>query len=158
MADILTPAEALSALEQCYADFADKTLTLSNSATLRDTLVGLVWESPVKRSREALLDQFHTDVQEHVAALVAAEEACGPEERGRCAARAVEQMLFPSASGDQSLDFALVAVEGLAEPLLPLLDREALAELAQRFQARTPKRMMFPSQRARLKAMQRLCG
>ena len=52
----------------------------------------------------------------------------------------------------------LVAAEGLAAPLLPLLDREKLAQQRDRMLALTPKRFMFPRQRELLAEMERLLG
>ena len=52
----------------------------------------------------------------------------------------------------------LIAAEAISAPLLPLLDREKLAEQRDRMLALTPKRFMFPRQLELLGEMERLLG
>ena len=93
--------------------------------------------------------------------LAAAVSALGPEEAaGRTAAeRAVALMLGEKPQGipnDRRL--YLIAAEALCAPLLPLLDREALARRREAMLAATPKRLMFPNQLALLQELERLLG
>ena len=44
------------------------------------------------------------------------------------------------------MEFALVALEGLADPLVPLLDREHAQAILARYVRRTPVRRMLPNQ------------
>ena len=154
MTDTLTPAAAFSALKLCYDEFCEKSQALGQQSGVRDLLSGLMGEGPVKRAQGALLTEMVETVQGHVAALLAAIEPCTPEERSQWAVHALEQMLLTPPTGDRNLDFMLAALEGQAEPLIPLVDRETLADLAARYQKRTPKRMMFPNQKKVLQALQ----
>ena len=95
------------------------------------------------------------ELAEAVAALPEEDKAAGAE----AADRALSLML-----GEKPEDLPnerrlyLVAAEGLAAPLLPLLDREKLAQQRDRMLALTPKRFMFPRQRELLAEMERLLG
>lgn len=88
-----------------------------------------------------------------LAALPAREAAEGRAE----AERAVAAMLAAKPAeipNDRRL--YLVAAEALCAPLLPLLDREALARRREEMLRVTPKRLMFPRQRELLAEMERL--
>ena len=153
-AEPLTPAAACAEIKLCYQEFCEKARKLAEKSGVREVLSCLLGEGPVKRAQGELLAETAGALEGRVAGLVGALEPCGPEERSRWAVLALERMILPQPTQDKSLDFMLAALEAQALPLIPLADAAARKELAERYLARTPKRLMFPNQRKVLQALQ----
>lgn len=92
--------------------------------------------------------------------LAGAAAALPPEEAegGREAAEQAVALMLGEKPQDMPNDrrLYLIAAEALCAPLLPLLDREALARQRETMLKNTPKRLMFPKQLELLAEMDRL--
>ena len=145
---IRSPDEILQALRDCYCGHM---LKLEQADAVRS--IGEVFSGWLggggrrKQARSEALTAFHGEAGALVEALLDALTEY-PEQAERGAAGAMEIILFYPPKQGRAVDLALAAVEGLAEPLIPYLDREAAAELVQRYRRRTPPRMMLPNQKA----------
>lgn len=151
-----TPAEVLSALEVFYQEFCDKTNALEGKSGIRDAVSNFFGTGPRKKAQGALVSEAVEVLRGHVAALLTAAESCTPEERSRWALSALERILLWPGTENSTLNLMLNALEGQAQPLLAAVDGAALADLAQRYQKRNPKRMMLPNQRKLLDEMEKL--
>ena len=158
MTDVLTPEAALSALSACYEGMDDKLAVENRKWNIRDSFAGLIGDGPAKRGRAAMMNQLYTDVGACMKDLLTALEPCPEEERSRWAIQALELMLFSPPAKDKNLSLMVSALEWLAEPLVHLADTKALADIAKRYQARNPKRTMFPNQVKLLAAMKTRAG
>ena len=104
------------------------------------------------------IEPVHKDFLEGTEALVnqlaaaVAELSAEEEDRGKALAEQAVRSLLAEKSE------ALPAAEPLCAPLLPLLDRDALARQREEMLRITPRRLMFPRQLALLEEMDRLLG
>ena len=89
-----------------------------------------------------------------------AELSAEEEDRGKALAEQAVRSLLAEKSEALPNDrrLYLIAAEPLCAPLLPLLDRDALARRREEMLRITPRRLMFPRQLALLEEMDRLLG
>lgn len=145
----LTPAEALERLRACYSAHVERFVQAGRAGDWRDKLAG--WLSGgggmARRAQDEALSSFYQDLKLGVEALSSL--LAGIPDAAPFAAEALELVLFHSGAPDPSvpaMEFALVALEGLADPLIPLLDREHAQAILARYVRRTPVRRMLPNQ------------
>lgn len=112
------------------------------------------------------IEPVHKDFLEGTEALVnqlaaaVAELSAEEEDRGKALAEQAVRSLLAEKSEALPNDrrLYLIAAEPLCAPLLPLLDRDALARRREEMLRITPRRLMFPRQLALLEEMDRLLG
>lgn len=150
---VRSPDEAIQTLRDCYCGNMLKLEQADAVHSLREYLAGWLGGGHRRRSMEDALSVFHAEAEELVENLCAALDAC-PEQGARGAAAALEIILFYPPKQGKAVDLSLAAMEGLSMPLIPYLERETAAELAQRYRKRTPPRMMLPNQRALYQRLQ----
>lgn len=150
----MTPAQAIGALESCYQEYVEKYRALQAGVTVQDILAGWVGSGKVKEQQGALFEEYLAKGYDCVSDLCAALEKCVPEESTQWAEKALETILFYEKT-DSDLIIMLVALESLAEPLIPLLGKCGREDLCVRYQKRTPKYRMMPNQSKLLKLMKK---
>lgn len=148
------PAQAVCALERCYQEYVEGFRALQAGVTVQDILAGWVGTGKVKEQQSALFEEYLEKGRGCVADLCAAAEELAPGEISRWAEQALETILFYEKT-DSDLIIMLIAMEALAEPLIPLLEKEAGEKLCSRYQKRTPRYRMLPNQSRLLKCMKK---
>lgn len=148
------PAQAVCALERCYQEYVEGFRTLQAGVTVQDILAGWVGTGKVKEQQSALFEEYMEKGRGCVADLCAATEELAPCERSQWVEKAIETILFYEKT-DSDLIIMLIAMEALAEPLIPLLEKEAGKKLCDRYQKRTPRYRMLPNQSKLLKCMKK---
>lgn len=146
------PEQTVCELESCYREYIGKFRTIQAGATIQDSFAGWMGGGKIKEQQNTLLKEYIEKVCGLVAQLCAAAEEFAPGEISPWAERAAEIMLFYEEK-NSDLVLALIAMEALAEPLIPLLEKEARVTLCQRYQKRTPRHRMLPNQSKLLKYM-----
>lgn len=151
----LTPQGAVEALEAGRRDYMEQLTALNRkSGGVRDILAGLLGNNASQQMREEIITTSHAAIRGCVDDLLRALEHCPPDEARDCTARAVEVLLLYPAGKDQQMEVSLAALDGLATPLVPLLDRGQLEDAIARYKKRVPPRLMFPNQKKLYQAMQ----
>lgn len=152
-----SPEELLEALRSCYCEHMLRFAEANEAGGWRENLLGWLGNGVRKKARSDALSAFYEEAHALVEALdFALEER--PEQAGRCAAGAMEIILFYPLKQGRALDLALAAIEGLAEPLVPWLEPAAAAEIIARYRKRTPPRMMLPNQKKLFTQLQERVG
>lgn len=149
--EIQTPAQVLDALRSGYSRYLEG-VAEARTASLGEA-IGFFFRSQGNPRVNALMDAFGKTLEEWIDALAGLLPGCTPEEADEFAAQAVEQMLFYPRPDDQAIEFALLAFEGYAAPLIPFLASARRAEMAERYKKRTPPRRMLPNQKKLWKAL-----
>lgn len=150
----VTAAQALAALKNCYREYVENYQDLQAGVTVQDILAGWVGGGKVKEQQGALYEEYSAKGRGCVDDLCAAVNDLEAEEAEIWVKKGIETILFYKPT-DSDLNIMLVAMETLAEPLIPLLDRIAAKELLEQYQKRTPKYRMLPNQSKLLKLMKK---
>lgn len=154
MEDKVSAAQALAALKNCYREYIEGYQELQAGITVQDILAGWVGGGKVKEQQGALYEQYFTKGRSCVDDLCAAVKDLGAEEAETWVQKGIEVILFYKQT-DSDLNIMLIAMETLAEPLIPLLDQAAAKELLEQYRKRTPKYRMLPNQSKLLKLMKK---
>ena len=147
MDTVLTPSEALKALENCYDALLEALPDARQAEDTRGALSNLFSGHSYHPGLDALMDKYVPLLADHVAALAQAEQAQPGPEAQAAALRGLERLLFYPKPASPPEEFTLVAFEGYGLPLGPLLSTEARLDLAQRYAKKTPPRRMMPNQK-----------
>ncbi len=147
--------QALESLEMCCREHRESQQRIENTAS-KDILADLLGYGS-QRDQGALLKVYWEKIEERVNELCAALEDCSADERDAAARQGVEPLLFyPDEQGRSGRDILYIALEGLAMPLLPLMQKATLIDLTRCYLERNPKRRMMPKQEELYRAMVRL--
>lgn len=147
MDTVLTPSEALKALENCYDALLEALPDARQAEDTRGALSNLFSGHSYHPGLDALMDKYVPLLADHVAALAQAVQAQPGPEAQAAALRGLERLLFYPKPASPPEEFTLVAFEGYGLPLGPLLSTEARLDLAQRYAKKTPPRRMMPNQK-----------
>lgn len=147
MDTVLTPSEALKALEDCYDALLEALPDARRAEDTRGALSNLFSGHSYHPGLDALMDKYVPLLSAHVAALAQAVQASPGPEAQAAALRGLERLLFYPKPSSPPEEFTLVALEGHGLPLAPLLSPEARLDLAQRYAKQTPPRRMMPNQK-----------
>ena len=147
MDTVLTPSEALKALENCYDALLETLPDARQAEDTRGALSNLFSGHSYHPGLDALMDKYVPLLADHVAALAQAVQAQPGPEAQAAALRGLERLLFYPKPASPPEEFTLVAFEGYGLPLGPLLSTEARLDLAQRYAKKTPLRRMMPNQK-----------
>ena len=147
MDTVLTPSEALKALENCYEALLEALPDARQAEDTRGALSNLFSGHSYHPGLDALMDKYVPLLSDHVAALALAVRAQPGPEAQAAALRGLERLLFYPKPASPPEEFTLVAFEGYGLPLGPLLSTEARLDLAQRYAKKTPPRRMMPNQK-----------
>ena len=147
MDTVLTPSEALKALENCYDALLEALPDARQAEDTRGALSNLFSGHSYHPGLDALMDKYVPLLSDHVAALALAVQAQPGPEAQAAALRGLERLLFYPKPSSPPEEFTLVAFEGYGLPLAPLLSPEARLDLAQRYSQKTPPRRMMPNQK-----------
>lgn len=147
MDTVLTPSEALKALEDCYDALLEALPDARRAEDTRGALSNLFSGHSYHPGLDALMDKYVPLLSAHVAALAQAVQAQPGPEAQAAALRGLERLLFYPKPSSPPEEFTLVALEGHGLPLAPLLSPEARLDLAQRYAKQTPPRRMMPNQK-----------
>ena len=147
MDTVLTPSEALKALENCYDALLEALPDARQAEDTRGALSNLFSGHSYHPGLDALMDKYVPLLADHVAALAQAVQAQPGPEAQAAALRGLERLLFYPKPASPPEEFTLVAFEGYGLPLAPLLADEDRLDLAQRYAKKTPPRRMMPNQK-----------
>ena len=147
MDTVLTPSEALKALEDCYDALLDALPDARRAEDTRGALSNLFSGHSYHPGLDALMDKYVPLLADHVAALAQAVQAQPGPEAQAAALRGLERLLFYPKPASPPEEFTLVAFEGYGLPLAPLLADQDRLDLAQRYAKKTPPRRMMPNQK-----------
>ena len=147
MDTVLTPSEALKALENCYDALLEALPDARQAEDTRGALSNLFSGHSYHPGLDALMDKYVPLLADHVAALALAVQAQPGPEAQAAALRGLERLLFYPKPASPPEEFTLVAFEGYGLPLGPLLSPEDRLDLAQRYAKKTPPRRMMPNQK-----------
>ena len=147
MDTVLTPSEALKALENCYDALLEALPDARQAEDTRGALSNLFSGHSYHPGLDALMDKYVPLLADHVAALAQAVQAQPGPEAQAAALRGLERLLFYPTPASPPEEVTLVAFEGYGLPLGPLLSTEARLDLAQRYAKKTPPRRMMPNQK-----------
>ena len=147
MDTVLTPSEALKALENCYDALLEALPDARQAEDTRGALSNLFSGHSYHPGLDALMDKYVPLLADHVEALAQAVRAQPGPEAQAAALRGLERLLFYPKPASPPEEFTLVAFEGYGLPLGPLLSTEARRDLAQRYAKKTPPRRMMPNQK-----------
>ena len=147
MDTVLTPSEALKALENCYDALLEALPDARQAEDTRGALSNLFSGHSYHPGLDALMDKYVPLLADHVAALAQAVQAQPGPEAQAAALRGLERLLFYPKPASPPEEFTLVAFEGYGLPLGPLLSTEDRLDLAQRYAKKTPPRRMMPNQK-----------
>lgn len=147
MDTVLTPSEALKALENCYDALLEALPDARQAEDTRGALSNLFSGHSYHPGLDALMDKYVPLLADHVEALAQAVRAQPGPEAQAAALRGLERLLFYPKPASPPEEFTLVAFEGYGLPLGPLLSTEARLDLAQRYAKKTPPRRMMPNQK-----------
>ena len=147
MDTVLTPSEALKALENCYDALLEALPDARQAEDTRGALSNLFSGHSYHPGLDALMDKYVPLLADHVAALAQAVQVQPGPEAQAAALRGLERLLFYPKPSSPPEEFTLVAFEGYGLPLGPLLSTEDRLDLAQRYAKKTPPRRMMPNQK-----------
>lgn len=147
MDTVLTPSEALKALENCYDALLEALPDARQAEDTRGALSNLFSGHSYHPGLDALMDKYVPLLADHVAALAQAVQAQPGPEAQAAALRGLERLLFYPKPASPPEEFTLVAFEGYGLPLAPLLADQDRLDLAQRYAKKTPPRRMMPNQK-----------
>ena len=147
MDTVLTPSEALKALENCYEALLEALPDARQAEDTRGALSNLFSGHSYHPGLDALMDKYVPLLADHVAALAQAVQVQPGPEAQAAALRGLERLLFYPKPSSPPEEFTLVAFEGYGLPLAPLLAPEDRLDLAQRYAKKTPPRRMMPNQK-----------
>ena len=147
MDTVLTPSEALKALENCYDALLEALPDARQAEDTRGALSNLFSGHSYHPGLDALMDKYVPLLSDHVAALALAVQAQPGPEAQAAALRGLERLLFYPQPASPPEEFTLVAFEGNALSLAPLLADQDRLDLAQRYAKKTPPRRMMPNQK-----------
>ena len=147
MDTVLTPSEALKALENCYDALLEALPDARQAEDTRGALSNLFSGHSYHPGLDALMDKYVPLLADHVAALAQAVQVQPGPEAQAAALRGLERLLFYPKPASPPEEFTLVAFEGYGLPLGPLLSPEDRLDLAQRYAKKTPPRRMMPNQK-----------
>lgn len=147
MDTVLTPSEALKALEDCYDALLEALPDARQAEDTRGALSNLFSGHSYHPGLDALMDKYVPLLSDHVAALALAVQAQPGPEAQAATLRGLERLLFYPKPASPPEEFTLVALEGHGLPLAPLLSPDAQRDLAQRYARQTPPRRMMPNQK-----------
>ena len=147
MDTVLTPSEALKALENCYDALLEALPDARQAEDTRGALSNLFSGHSYHPGLDALMDKYVPLLADHVAALAQAVQVQPGQEAQAAALRGLERLIFYPKPSSPPEEFTLVAFEGYGLPLAPLLSTEARLDLAQRYAKKTPPRRMMPNQK-----------
>ena len=147
MDTVLTPSEALKALENCYEALLEALPDARQAEDTRGALSNLFSGHSYHPGLDALMDKYVPLLADHVAALAQAVRAQPGPEAQAAALRGLERLLFYPKPASPPEEFTLVAFEGNGLSLAPLLAPEDRLDLAQRYAKKTPPRRMMPNQK-----------
>ena len=150
----MAPQQAIGELRNCYQEYIEKYQELQAGLTVQDILAGWIGSGKVKEQQAALYEEYAAKGQECVEILRIALDGCDPSEVSRWVEQGLERILFYNQT-DSDLNIMLIAMETLAEPLIPLLSKDATKEILTRYQKRTPKYRMLPNQSKILKLLKK---
>ena len=147
MDTVLTPSEALKALENCYEALLEALPDARQAEDTRGALSNLFSGHSYHPGLDALMDKYVPLLSDHVAALALAVQAQPGPEAQAAALRGLERLLFYPKPASPPEEFTLVAFEGNGLSLAPLLADQDRLDLAQRYAKKTPPRRMMPNQK-----------
>ena len=147
MDTVLTPSEALKALENCYDALLEALPDARQAEDTRGALSNLFSGHSYHPGLDALMDKYVPLLSDHVAALALAVQAQPGPEAQAAALRGLERLLFYPKPASPPEEFTLVAFEGNGLSLAPLLADQDRLDLAQRYAKKTPPRRMMPNQK-----------
>ena len=147
MDTVLTPSEALKALENCYDALLEALPDARQAEDTRGALSNLFSGHSYHPGLDALMDKYVPLLSDHVAALALAVRAQPGPEAQAAALRGLERLLFYPKPASPPEEFTLVAFEGNGLSLAPLLADQDRLDLAQRYAKKTPPRRMMPNQK-----------
>ena len=147
MDTVLTPSEALKALENCYDALLEALPDARQAEDTRGALSNLFSGHSYHPGLDALMDKYVPLLADHVAALAQAVQAQPGPEAQAAALRGLERLLFYPKPASPPEEFTLVAFEGYGLPLALLLADQDRLDLAQRYAKKTPPRRMMPNQK-----------
>ena len=147
MDTVLTPSEALKALENCYDALLEALPDARQAEDPRGALSNLFSGHSYHPGLDALMDKYVPLLSDHVAALALAVRAQPGPEAQAAALRGLERLLFYPKPASPPEEFTLVAFEGNGLSLAPLLADQDRLDLAQRYAKKTPPRRMMPNQK-----------
>ena len=147
MDTVLTPSEALKALENCYDALLEALPDARQAEDPRGALSNLFSGHSYHPGLDALMDKYVPLLSDHVAALALAVQAQPGPEAQAAALRGLERLLFYPKPASPPEEFTLVAFEGNGLSLAPLLADQDRLDLAQRYAKKTPPRRMMPNQK-----------
>ena len=147
MDTVLTPSEALKALENCYDALLEALPDARQAEDTRGALSNLFSGHSYHPGLDALMDKYVPLLADHVAALAQAVQVQPGPEAQAAALRGLERLLFYPKPSSPPEEFTLVAFEGYGLPLATLLSPEVRLDLAQRYSQKTPPRRMMPNQK-----------
>ena len=147
MDTVLTPSEALKALENCYDALLEALPDARQAEDTRGALSNLFSGHSYHPGLDALMDKYVPLLADHVAALAQAVQVQPGPEAQAAALRGLERLLFYPKPSSPPEEFTMVAMEGCGLPLAPLLAPEDRQALAQRYAQKTSPRRMMPNQK-----------
>lgn len=147
MDTVLTPSEALKALEDCYDALLEALPDARQAEDTRGALSNLFSGHSYHPGLDALMDKYVPLLSDHVAALALAVQAQPGPEAQAAALRGLERLLFYPKPASPPEEFTLVAFEGHGLSLAPLLADQDRLDLAQRYAKKAPPRRMMPNQK-----------
>ena len=147
MDTVLTPSEALKALENCYDALLEALPDARQAEDTRGALSNLFSGHSYHPGLDAPMATYAPLLADHAAALAqAAQPQPGPEAQA-AALRGLERLLFYPKPASPPEEFTLVAFEGNGLSLAPLLADQDRLDLARRYAKKTPPRRMMPNQK-----------
>ena len=147
MDTVLTPSEALKALENCYDALLEALPDARQAEDPRGALSNLFSGHSYHPGLDALMDKYVPLLADHVAALAQAVQAQPGPEAQAAALQGLERLLFYPKPSSPPEEFTLVAFEGSGLPLAPLLTPQDKLDLARRYAEKTSPRRMMPNQK-----------
>ena len=147
MDTVLTPSEALKALENCYDALLEALPDARQAEDTRGALSNLFSGHSYHPGLDALMDKYVPLLADHVAALAQAVQVQPGPEAQAAALRGLERLLFYPKPSSPPEEFTLVAFEGNGLSLAPLLADQDRLDLARRYAKKTPPRRMMPNQK-----------
>lgn len=153
MDTVLTPSEALKALEDCYDALLEELPAARRSEDPKGILASMFSGHSYHPGLDALMARYLPLLNGHVETLVLAVQAHPGPEAQAAALRGLERLLFYPRPATMPETYTLLALEGCGLPLPPLLSPGDRLDLAQRYGKQTPPRQMMPNQKRLWKAL-----
>lgn len=153
MDTVLTPSEALKALEDCYDALLEALPEAKQSEDPKGILASMFSGHSYHPGLDALMARYLPLLNGHVEALALAAQAHPGPETQAAALRGLERLLFYPKPASLAEGYTLLALEGCGLPLAPLLSPDDRKDLAQRYGKKTPPRQMMPNQKKLWKAL-----